>query len=1235
MSGKQGSILEKLVSTSNYDLGYIYYPRNYFGLSFLSYTKQNVSQNYELDGSLTNTSIMRQELDYYGNVTLIVIDYGEGKKDSTLNYYHNDTLNWILGRLIRAEVYKISPGKPTQIRTSSFEYDPVTGQLLKETAYPDLEPNQQLIKTYQYDGFGNIVKSDTKAWNDSNYETRSTCTQYDPSGKFIIKLTNSLGHESGYKYDKYTGKQLESTDPNGRKTVFEYDDVGRLKKETSADGNWVYYDYKIHNINISDAFKSDYVWSIIKQSSLSGKQIEFYDGLDRQIGIEKVGFSGKIVLMEKEYGANNMLARESRWHYFDEPPQYSQYVYDSYGRIIKEIQPGDRIDSIKYEVNKKTVINSQKQRKVFIQDVKERTIQVLDNQNNALNYDYDAGGNLLSITDPKGNKILNEYNLKDQKVIMTDPDLGMYKYEYNGFGELIKQIDPKGFVTIFEYDKLGRLIKRTQEEGATLWKYDIVNHGIGLLSDIISYDGSLETYLYDTLSRIIETKKTINGRIFSSKVSYDSKGRIDTLSYPSGFKIRNIYNVNSYLSEIRKVGDNLLYWKASKVNALGMLETQQQANNVLTEYFYNSQTLYLDSLSGSNNSTIFNRWRFNYSSLGNILQRTNVSINKTETFNYDNLNRLTNSSVLGGKSISLDYDEVGNIVSKSDVGTYEYSGVNNGPHRLTKINLFGPKCIPSFQIISEYTSFNKVRKLSKDSLSLIINYGHDLQRNFAATYSGNALIKSKYYFNNLYEIEIQGDSIKETNYIRGSGGVIATFVVQNRIGKSFFWFKDHLGSLTKLTDSLGNVLEEYSYDAWGRRRNTDWSEIPDSLLFSFSSNSVRGFSGHEHYDLFSLIDMNGRIYDPVIGRFNSPDPFIPDVTELQSFNHYSYVYNNPLSLTDPSGYWPGFINNIVHAIGSVANAVIDLHIKAFNEGTKWVKENWKTIVIVTVVVAATIATGGVGAAIGSAFWGTVLSGAAAGFAGAFTGTLINGGTFSDALKSGGKGAVIGAASAGLTYGAGELATSASGANNSVTAGQLGIKVAGNGIVQGGVSEANGGKFVHGFVSGAISQGANSLTGNVNSETLKLATNSAVGGTTSAISGDKFANGAITSAYANMLVGFTTSSNGGQESRREDVLADFDPMKNGVVVAENGNEGYKELARRQYIAFKKVSTGINISLVGAGVVVLSIVALAAPVSILVPLIGAAVGTYTIVIGQQVFNTGQRELLTIPEEFDRHY
>ena len=138
-------------------------------------------------------------------------------------------------------------------------------------------------------------------------------------------------------------------------------------------------------------------------------------------------------------------------------------------------------------------------------------------------------------------------------------------------------------------------------------------------------------------------------------------------------------------------------------------------------------------------------------------------------------------------------------------------------------------------------------------------------------------------------------------------GLAAICVHRNGVDSMYYVHPDRLGSYTHITDSSKRVIRNIHFDPWGNVKNdANWKMFDTTALsgdlagtFRFS----RGFTGHEHYADLKIINMNGRLYDPVIARFFSPDNFVqaPDFT--QSYNRYSYCLNNPLQYTDPSGEW--------------------------------------------------------------------------------------------------------------------------------------------------------------------------------------------------------------------------------------------------------------------------------------------------------------------------------------------
>jgi len=115
----------------------------------------------------------------------------------------------------------------------------------------------------------------------------------------------------------------------------------------------------------------------------------------------------------------------------------------------------------------------------------------------------------------------------------------------------------------------------------------------------------------------------------------------------------------------------------------------------------------------------------------------------------------------------------------------------------------------------------------------------------------------------------------------------------------YYGYTDNQGSLVALTDVSGNVVEKYAYDPWGARRNpNDWTQ--NDSRTSWITN--RGYTGHEHLDAFGVINMNGRVYDPLTAQFYSPDPFIQSPDNWLNYNRYSYCLNNPTMFIDPTGY---------------------------------------------------------------------------------------------------------------------------------------------------------------------------------------------------------------------------------------------------------------------------------------------------------------------------------------------
>ena len=161
-----------------------------------------------------------------------------------------------------------------------------------------------------------------------------------------------------------------------------------------------------------------------------------------------------------------------------------------------------------------------------------------------------------------------------------------------------------------------------------------------------------------------------------------------------------------------------------------------------------------------------------------------------------------------------------------------------------------------------------------------------------------------------YEKEVRANGTTEhKHYVTVGGTTVALFT--SRTGTlnglpattTSYFHGDHLGSVSTITDETGAVTERLAYDPWGKRRFISSTPgLPDTLDAIVGQKTDRGYTMHEHLDEVGIIHMNGRIFDPLMARFLSADPIIQSPLDLRSFNRYSYVWNNPMRMFDPTGF---------------------------------------------------------------------------------------------------------------------------------------------------------------------------------------------------------------------------------------------------------------------------------------------------------------------------------------------
>ena len=747
---------------------------------------------------------------------------------------------------------------------------------------------------------------------------------------------------------------------------------------------------------------------------------------------------------------------------------------------------------------------------------------------------------------PTSIDILLTYDLLGRKITMNDPDKGDWSYDYNGFGELVSQVDANGNITSMTYDKLGRMVQRqdyrdndsnpattaTTLEANTVWLYDTLGAGrLTKVDDTIS--GYQQSYSYDSLGRnnstTTRTGLAANDSTYTQSVTFDQYGRTFQKFDASGGNkgTQYAYNNRGYLEQVSETaavnGSYQTYFTVSQMTARNQVSGVTWGNGYTSVRHYDFARGTPERLETFAGIHKVQDLELDFNDLGNLVERINrgkgarannsnpQAKNITETFTYDGLNRLLQTKKDNVVTQTLTYDSFGNIKNKSDVGTYTYgqtiSGSTAGPHAVTNSgdgvkyrydrngNMVsdGTNSTANNQRTLIYSSFDKPTQISKGNHQINFEYGPSRSRykRIDKNTSSNVIEKTTLYMGSVERITHSNNDVEFKRYIEGQ--VLITETVSGTNAQ--YLIKDHLGSTSLVLNhsTSGDIVaEDMSFDAWGERREgDDWTPMTTIELMNFdSSTTTKGFTGHEMLDEVGLIHMNGRIYDPRLGRFMQADPFIQLATDGQMYNRYSYARNNPLVHTDPSGFILPALVGLALTIGGVDALIV-------------------AVVVGLTAFGQTLAMGG---DFGDAFKAGLLAGVSS-FAFSQIGDYFGG-------LAGGNQAFANNAYQTL-YGMDPTSAFIAASKVGLTTAQTVGRIASHASLGGVMSVVQGGKFGHGFLSAGVNAGvapAISSIGKGNditfSKGVQRATAAAiVGGTVSKVTGGNFANGASTAAFA--------------------------------------------------------------------------------------------------------------------------
>jgi len=732
--------------------------------------------------------------------------------------------------------------------------------------------NNNLIQSVDPLGFTNLFVYDandnqTLMEDSRGYQTTKT---YDVKDR-LVSVSNALGGIISNVYDALDRKIL-TVDPLGSVTHFAYDLVGNLTAVTNALGQVTRHTYDPNGNQLTAV------------NPLGQTTTNEYDELNRLIAvIDPLGHTTR-----HTYDA---LGRKSV--VLDSLTNTTRFTYDPVGNLTSVTNALGQVTRYTYDPNgnQLTSINALGRVTINEYDALNRLVAVADPVGNITRYAYDALGRRTQITDAEMQITQFQYDLIGQLTNVIDATSGIVSFIYDTVGNRTAMTEPNGNTTIYVYDAASRLVEKREPIGTYQYRYDGEGNRIGFtdangqsitntydanhrLTTVKYPDGSQVTLDYDVLGNRIRMIDSLG----TTTYGYDAQRRMTNCTDSAGNTVGYGYDANGNRVSITYPGNNAVHYTFDALNrmktvqdwlggvttntydAVGSLAQVRHPNATTATYDFDDAGRLTSLTNTKPNASIISAYTLTLDGVGNHLQTAQMDPieplipAQTVNYAYDNNNQLTNAT-----GAAFTYDGNGNMIVKG-ADTFVYDHEN----RLTQAVVGG--------ITHQYQYDGLGNRLSATHGGMTTRYILDVNGPLAHV---------------LAEADASGTITAYYVYGRGLVSRITPSGV-----RSCYHF-DVRGSAVALTDSGGNITDQYAYDPFGVVANSEGS----------TANPFKYVGRYGIVDEGNgLAYIRARYYSPELGRFVTKDPVTGTDGDSQSLNRYIYALNNPFRYFDISGF---------------------------------------------------------------------------------------------------------------------------------------------------------------------------------------------------------------------------------------------------------------------------------------------------------------------------------------------
>jgi RHS repeat-associated protein len=725
----------------------------------------------------------------------------------------------------------------------------------------------------------------------------STSFGYDTADR-LASVTDALGRTTLMEYSE-RGLLTRIINPDGSSKQLTYTVYGDLASETNELGNtWSYtYDVFRRPTSVTDPLGNTWVREYhpdafdspaLVVTAPSGRSNTFgYDLgwrlVSKVIGAGTPEASTTALAYDK---ANNVVAIT------DALGKVTKCTYDTRNRRISATDPLGNVSKWSYDAGNRVVSETRPDGGVSrnVYDSMNRLIETTDPKGQKTSMGYDAGGNLTRLTDAKGNTYTYGVDLLNRRTSLGYPGGSVESYEYDAVGNGVRYTTRAGQVRTSTYDIRNR-------EVDTRWSDSTpsIHRSFDLAGRIISEDNALArlSYGYDSANQLLSERTSVTGQsVRTVSYMYDADGRRLSTTYPGGSVVSASYTMRGDVGAVVLDGTPVAQYE---YNLAGSLTAKTLENGIRSNFTYDAAQR-LTALEHRNGGDLLIAFGYILDKVGNRKTKAQSGINPlTENYSYDAVDQLTQARYGSARTVSYQYDPVGNRQTVTDKGKSEVYTVNVD-NLYTSVggqvttgdansNLTAAK-----GAVYVYDAQNRL--VSATVGGNVTRFGYDPRNRVVKrtvngvekylSYSGWRLIEERDGSGALVQMYVHGAALDELLMKTDQGGIV-------------YYHADGLGSTVALTSTTGALVESYNYDAFGSVtvRNAQGLIMTGSTVGNWFL-----FTGREWLQEAGVYDYRNRVYSAQLGSFLQTDPMSFAGGDI---NIYRYCGNRVLSWIDPLG----------------------------------------------------------------------------------------------------------------------------------------------------------------------------------------------------------------------------------------------------------------------------------------------------------------------------------------------